>query len=116
MTCPKCHSQERQVKSGRTEAGSQRYRCQHCGCRYTPEPKPQGYSREVHMAAVRMYVDGVNLRRIGRQLGVSPQSVANWVQAYAAQLPPPAQPGQVDIMEMDELHTFLRHKKTRSTS
>lgn len=67
------------------------------------------------MAAVQLYADGMNLRRIARQLGVSPQGVANWVQAYVAQLPPAAQPEQVDVVEMDELHTFVRHKKTRST-
>jgi transposase-like protein len=78
-----------------------------CGTRYTPEPKPQGYSREVRMAAIRLYVDGINLRRIGRQLGVNHQSVANWVKAYVAQLPPASQPEKAETMEMDELHSWL---------
>ncbi len=116
MECPKCHKRDRQVKSGLTEFGSQRHKCQHCGTRYTPEPKSQGYSRDIRMAAMRMYVDGLNFRRIGRHLGVNPQSVANWVKAYAAQLPSAAKPSQVDILEMDELHTFVGHKKTKPTS
>ncbi len=113
MKCPKCQKEDGQVKSGRTECGSQRYKCQHCGGRYTPEPKAQGYSQEVRMQAVRMYVDGINFRRIGRQIGVNPQSAANWVKVYAAQLPPARLPEQVETMEMDELHTFIGNKKTK---
>jgi transposase-like protein len=63
-----------------------------------------------------MYVDGANLRRIGRYLGVNHQSVANWVKAYAARLPPAPVPDEVEVMEMDELHTFIEHKKTKPTS
>jgi transposase-like protein len=63
-----------------------------------------------------MYVDGVNLRRVGRQLGVNHQSVANWVKAYAHRLPPAPVPDQVDTAELDELYTFIQHKKTKSTS
>ena len=59
-----------------------------------------------------MYVDGMNLRRIGRHLGVSPQSVANWVNAHAAQLPPAPLPDRVETVEMDELFTFIEEKKT----
>ena len=68
------------------------------------------------MQAIRMYLDGMNLRRVGRQLGVNHQSVANWVNSYVAQLPEPSQPGQVDVVEMDELHTFVEKKKTKRTS
>jgi transposase-like protein len=87
-----------------------------CGCKYTPEPKERGYSNEVRLQAVRLYVDGMNLRRVGRHLGVSPQSVANWVTAYAAQLPPAPTPDEVETMELDELHTFIEKKKTKPTS
>lgn len=63
-----------------------------------------------------MYVDGANLRRIGRHLNVNHQSVANWVKAYAARLPPAPLPDEVEVMEMDELHTFIEQKKTKPTS
>lgn len=113
--CPQCQSTDKQNKAGFTGAGSQRYRCMVCGKKYTPAPKEHGYSADVRQRAVEMYVDGNNLRRIGRQLGVSPQSVANWVKAYTAQLPPAPQPEQVEVVEMDELHTFIEHKKTKRT-
>ena len=40
----------------------------------------------------------------------------NWVKAYAAQLPDAPMPAEVDDVEMDELYTFIEHKKTESTS
>jgi len=83
---------------------------------YTPEPKLAGYSDEIRLQAVKLYVDGLNLRRIARHLGVNHQSVANWVNAYAAQLPAAPEPERVETIEMDELHTFIEHKKTRRTS
>lgn len=112
MKCPKCGATERQVKSGFNESGSQRRKCQLCAKRYTPEPVEQGYSDEIRLQAVQMYVDGMNLRRTARHLGVSPQSVANWVDAHAAQLPASPQPEKVETVEMDELFTFIEKKKS----
>jgi transposase-like protein len=116
MECPKCKSKANQHKIGKTVAGSQRYRCYACKHSYTPKPKPRGYSEELHQQALRMYVDGLNLRRIGRHLGIHHQTVANWVNAYASQLPEAPVPEQVKTAELDELFTFIGDKKTESTS
>lgn len=62
-----------------------------------------------------MYVDGMNFRRIGRQLGVDHKSVINWVKAYGAQLPAAPLPDDVNNAELDELFTFVGDKKTSST-
>jgi len=114
-TCPHCHKTEDQVKAGKTKAGSQRYKCNDCNRLYTPEPKQQGYCDDIRKQAVRMYVDGMNYRRIARHLGVDHKSVMNWVNAYAAQLPNAPQPDDVNNAEMDELFTFIKKKKTGST-
>ena len=116
MNCPTCQSTDKQHKSGRNPSSSQRYRCGHCGSKYTPVPTPQGYPEATRLQAVRMYVDGMNLRRVARHLGMNHQSVANWVKAYAAQLPPAPLPEKVETIEMDELHTFVEDKKTKPTS
>lgn len=107
-----------QVKAGRTTAGSQRYRCRACGHKYTPVRKARGYPADLHVQAVREYVDGGNLRRIARRLGVVHQTVANWVAAHADALPaPPPQPvGPVETAELDELYTFVGGKKTRTAN
>ena len=117
-TCPHCESSDRQVKVGTNRSGSQRYLCQHCRRKYTPEPKQQGYSPSVHREAVEQYVDGGNFRRIGRQLHVSHTSVMNWVNAQADRLPdqPPVPNHEPAVSELDELFTFIGAKKTKATS
>jgi len=116
MKCPKCANEERQNKDGFTNAGSQRYRCQACGARYTPKPKEHGHDKKLRLLAIRMYADGLNFRQIGRHLKVSHASVMNWVKAYAAQLPEAPVPEEAYTVEMDELYTFIGTKKTGSTS
>lgn len=116
MTCPYCQNSKQQIKAGRNGSGSQRYKCKVCNRHYTPEPSEKGYPEAIRQQAVRMYVDGMNLRRIARHLGVNHQSVANWVAAYAAQLPDPPLPEQVETVELDELYTFIEEKKTEFTS
>src|SRR5215216_5751733 len=85
--CPYCQKTTRQNRAGKTKAGSQRYRCMHCGHKYTPEPKAQGYPESMRKRAIEMYVDGGNLRRIARHLKVAPQTVAYWVTDMAEALP-----------------------------
>ena len=46
-------------------------------------------------------------------LDVSYQSVANWVQLQTEQLPPAALPSTTDVVELDELFTFVAQKKTK---
>jgi len=114
--CPHCKEATRQNKAGKTKAGSQRYRCMHCGKKYTPEPKEQGYPDENRQQAMHMYVDGLGFRKIGRHLGIHHRTVAMWVKAQAALLPKPPMPEHVDTAEMDEMFTFIGDKKTRSAS
>jgi transposase-like protein len=118
LTCPSCQSTTRQVKHGRNPSGSQRYLCQTCQRTYTPEPTSYGYDAATRQQALRLYADGLNLRRIARQLGVVHQTVANWVDAHADALPaqPPQPTGPLAVAELDELYTFIGHKKTPATS
>ena len=88
----------------------------HCGCKYTPEPKPRGYPDEMRKQALQLYVDGMNLRRIGRHLGIHHRTVSLWVKSRAASLPKAPLPEEVKEAEMDELFTFIGNKKTGSTS
>ncbi len=97
--------------------GSQRYKCRECVRVYTPQPLPLGYADEVKREAVRLYLEGTNFRRIGRLLQVNHQSVVNWVNAYQAALTPTSVPvTQPDVLEMDELFTFVGSKKARRLS
>ena len=87
-----------------------------CGSKYTPEKKQHGYDAKVRKQALRMYVDGMNLRRTARHLGVHHSTVSAWVKEYVSNLPPAPQPKKVKTAEMDELFTFIGTKKTKSIS
>ena len=115
MKCPHCGDNLKQYRNGKTKAGSQRYRCCRCQHSYTPQKQRQGYGKEIRRKAVQHYVDGANLRRIGRQLGVHHQTVANWVKEYAENLPEAPVPKEVKTAEMDEIFTFIGEKKTGFT-
>ena len=92
-------------------------RCQACGARYTPVGKPLGYGAARREQALKMYVDGLNFRRIARLLGVHHQTVINWVNAAAARTPDTSpSPATAETVELDELYTFVGQKKSGSTS
>ncbi len=118
--CPYCHSRERQVKSGFNRTGSQRLQCQFCRRQYTPAPNPLGYDDKTSEAALKLYLEGNGLRRIGRLLSVNHQSVVTCVNSAHAQLQAkPAQapvPQEAATLEMDELFTFVETKKSLSLS
>lgn len=115
-TCPKCGSQERQNRDGVTGVGSQRYQCMKCSRKYTPVQKARGYDLETRKKAIQLYVDGMNLRRIGRHLGLHHRTVSLWVKAYAEGIKQVPVPDEVGTAELDELFTFIGEKKSKSTS
>jgi transposase-like protein len=111
-------NQDKQVKNGKTVAGSQVYRCQVCRRKYVPAPKTLGHTLATRQQAIRLVLDGHSQRQAARHLGVAPQSVANWLKEYADSLPEhlPQPEMPVAVAEQDELFTFIGEKKTRSTS
>lgn len=115
-TCPNCQSRERQIKDGCTPAGSQRYRCKQCGCRYTPNPKNYGYDDEIRLQALTLFLEGISLRMISRILAVNHQSVANWVNNYAGNMPEELPDSVLETAVLDGLITFNpRQKQAPST-
>jgi transposase-like protein len=116
MECPRCKQTSNQIKAGKNNSGSQRWRCKNCERHYTPEPYPNGYSKDKKIFALRLYLEGNTLRGIGRLLGIHHQTVANWLEEVADHLPPAPLPKEVRIGELDELYTSIQGKKTAITS
>lgn len=102
--CPRCFKNTKQSRDGRTPAGSQRYRCGLCGCRYTPFPKEQGYEEEVRFQALQLYLEGNSMREIGRILNVNHQSIANWIKDYARYMPPDLPADIVELARLEGLY------------
>lgn len=116
-TCPNCGTNNRVQKAGLNGTGSQRMRCEGCHRYFTPQPKPMGHDPALKQTALRLYLEGVSLRGIGRQLGVHHQSVANWVNAYHdEQVPHQVEDTTpAETIEVDELYTYVGKKSVRRT-
>jgi transposase len=114
--CPRCGEKGWVIRAGRNDSGSQRYECRECGHYFTPKRVPQGIAPEVRERAVQLYLEGMSYRGIGRLLGVNHQSVMNWVKAKADHLPASVTAAEEpDIIEVDELVSFIGQKKPTST-
>ncbi|WP_460677763.1 helix-turn-helix domain-containing protein, partial [Hymenobacter coalescens] len=108
---------ESSCKNGRMN-GKQRYRCRSCGYNYTGGVGT-GYPVEQRQVALKLYLEGLGFRAIGRVLDVSNVTVMRWVRAYGqrAQQQAADAPAQaVRIAEVDELHSYVQRKKTPAGS
>ena len=120
--CRYCGSNSRVQRSGYNRGGSQRLRCEDCQRYFTPEPKPRGYESELRRQALKLYLEGMSLRGIGRQLSITHQSVSNWLNAYHDQVLPaqveddtPTEVVEVvEVVEVDELYTFVGKKREKA--
>lgn len=116
MQCTRCGSDSKR-KNGLMR-GKQRYRCLACGYNYTGGAGV-AYPDEQRQLALKMYLEGMGLRAIGRVLDVSNVTVMRWIRAYGqrAQQQAAEAPGQaVRIGGVDELHSYVGQKKTLAGS
>ena len=109
-SCPRCSSQDT-IKSGKIK-DRQRYRCKACHYHYTVAQKSDTSSVAQRKLALNLYLEGLGFRSIGRLLGFSHVAVYQWIRAFGEKVESvrAAQPAQ--IVELDELHSYIGHKKT----
>jgi transposase-like protein len=115
--CPYCGQTRSVVKAGlNNKAGNQRLRCQKCQRYFTQEHWPMGHDPSLREQALKLYLEGVSLRGIGRVLGVHHQSVANWIKRAAEALPEQVTDDTpTQTVEIDELFTYVGKKRSAST-
>ena len=104
-------SGEEIIKNGFIQ-GHQRYKCKGCGFNFTKGYR--GKPLELRQQALKLYLEGMGFRAIGRVLEVSNVTVLKWVRAYGQQAEkvPGRQPAKkVKTAELDELHTYIGRKK-----
>jgi transposase len=58
-----------------------------------------------------MYLEGLGFRAIGRLLRISYGTVYQWVQNLENQIELPKRNEQIEVVELDEMHTYVGHKK-----
>ena len=106
--CPKCKG-ENFCKDGNV-LNRQRYLCKDCQYRFTVEQvgKPEKLKRD----ALILYLEGLGFRSIGRFLNVSHVSVFNWIKSFGEKLDEIRSSDEVEVVEIDEMHTYVGEKKT----
>ena len=66
---------------------------------------------ETRQQAQDMYLEGLGFRAIGRLLKVSHTAVYYWIKQAGKALELPVGEEKVDVVEVDELHTYVNKKK-----
>jgi len=76
--CPKCDDVQSQHKKGFTSVKSQRWFCNVCKHKYTPNPKKWAYSEDERKEAMRILLDGNSGRAVGRMKKMSKANAYRW--------------------------------------
>jgi hypothetical protein len=90
--------------------GRQRYHCKSCGYRHTVSYR--GISPTIKRQALQLYLEGLGFRSIGRILKCSHVAVYNWIKTYGESIESIRSTAGVDVVELDEIHSYIGSKKT----
>jgi len=111
------------VKNGRSEEGSQRYKCKECRGTFREGDRRLKYSFEKRLRVIKMYLEGIGIRSIERLEGVSNTLIIYWIKHFSElvrkELRLKAIPDKIEdieILEIDELFTYYKKSKTEPMS
>lgn len=110
MNCPKCKS-DKSTKDGKTN-NRQRYKCKNCGRHFSVEKRSNEKSDEQKRLALQLYLEGMGFRAIGRTLNINYGTVFQWIKKWGEQAELPKSEEPIEVVELDEIHTYVQHKKT----
>jgi len=110
MNCPRCFSINYH-KAGLIQ-GRQRYKCKDCIYYYTVLQKSDVKSADTRRLAFQMYLEGLGFRAIGRILNISYGTVYQWIKKWGCNLELPKRNDIIEVVELDEMHTYVGRKKT----
>ena len=110
MNCPKCKS-KKSCKDGKMH-GRQRYLCKICKYHYTVIQRSGTATLATKRQALELYLKGLGFRSIGRILNFSNVSILKWIRNFGKDLQVIKRNQSVQIMEIDEMHSYIGSKKT----
>ena len=115
MNCPHCQTGHI-VKNGCSRHGHQRWLCPRCKKTFGDKDR-RLVPPDKKAAALAQYLEGVGQRATERLLGVSHNSITNWVKKELAGQVLKATPAEkVEWVEADELWTYIAKKKLMAGS
>ena len=110
MNCPHCQTGHI-VKNGCSRHGHQRWLCLRCKKTFGEKDR-RLVAPATKAAALAQYLEGVGQRATERLLGVSHNSITNWVKQEVSGRVLKATPAEkVEWVEADELWTYVAKKK-----
>ena len=119
IICPRWGKEEI-WKAGRPR-GKQQYQCKNCRRKFITE---LNYSEEFKREAIQIFYEGNSGRAVGRIKGINKSTVYNWIKKLNEKIQKEAildeenkstESKTVEEIEMDELFTYTKEKKTEHT-
>ncbi|MDA8521693.1 IS1 family transposase [Acidovorax sp. NCPPB 4044] len=115
LQCPDCQHQEVR-NAGTSRHGHRRWACKACG-RTFGDKNYRLIDSQTRERALALYAEGMSARAIERIVGVSHNSVLNWVRKEVAdQALQPIPPATQQVVEIDEMWSYAGSKKDPSGS
>ena len=114
IKCSSCG--EKQIWKARKPRGKQQYQCKKCRRKFIKE---LNYSEEFKREAIKIFYEGNSGRAVGRLMGINKSTVYNRIKILnkkiVEQKTSPKKEETKKIIEMDELYSYITHKKTEFT-
>ena len=121
MNCKHCGSSS-YSKFGKTNNKKQRYKCRDCGRSFRGGDCREKYSKEVKFRAINYYLRGARIRSIASCEGTSGSLVLHWIRRagvilkdYMDSIKVPNNAKEIEILEIDEMFSYVKKKLPEST-
>ena len=112
MQCPECGCQH--IRKNGHQPVKQNYICVACSYQFIKPSHPQGYSDNVKRLCLRIYLNGMGIRRIACVREVTYPTIINLIKHTGECLPNAYDLDQLSqVGELDELETFVIYKKNK---
>jgi transposase-like protein len=117
IECSKCRSQTA-IKNGFVR-NKQRYRCSQCRYNFIEGDARNKYDNKIRNLAIRMYLNNCGFRRISEILGIPLSTSFSWIKKAGRIVDEMVKTRQeqiqeIEILEMDELFTFVKKSLERT--
>ena len=109
VNCPKCN-EKKVVKNGRTKNYKQQYYCKMCCHRFIESYTNQAYKLNIIQNIIQLTKEGLGIRSTARILNISTTTLLKRIVSIARSISKPII-SKGKTYEVDELCTYIRHKK-----